>query len=77
MPLPRSIVRVRVAGDCRVNAERELTVHAIESGAGRPYRQGTAPELLWDFTGPDRLERAQMFRVAIENTPGVVAVEGP
>ena len=70
----RWTVRVRIASDRRIETERELCGHARKIGAGEPFRQGTVSDLLWDFSD---LERAQMFRVGIENTAGVVGVEGP
>jgi hypothetical protein len=42
-------------------SQRELIAYAVSVGAGRPFRQGTNPDLCWDFTSADRLERAQLF----------------
>jgi hypothetical protein len=64
----RVIVRVLFGHDRAREAERELVELA---GGQKPYRQGTAPELLWDFAD---LEQAQFFRIAAENTPGVVRI---
>jgi hypothetical protein len=64
----RIIVRVWLSRQRAQQAERELTDHA----GSKPYRQGTSPELMWEF---DSLERAQMFQIATENTPGVVRIQ--
>jgi hypothetical protein len=66
----RFTVRVLFSHDRAIEAEHELT----ELVAQRPYRQGTAPERLWDFRD---LEQAQRFRVNAENTTGVAKVWGP
>ena len=65
----RIVVRVLLSHDREGEAENEL---ARLAGGARPYRQGTSPERLWDF--PD-LERAQMFKIQAEHTPGVTRIE--
>jgi hypothetical protein len=66
--MPRIIVRVWFSHDRAQEAEKEL----IELAGQRPYRQGTAPERLWDFAD---LEQAQMFKVNAEHTPGVSRID--
>jgi hypothetical protein len=64
----RIIVRVLFSHERAREAEQELTVLA---GFGS-YPQGTSPERIWDFGD---LERAQMFKIQGDNTPGVARIE--
>jgi hypothetical protein len=73
----RTVVRALLATDRRASTERELEQFSIATNAGRPYRQGSLSDLLWDFTGPHQLADAQTFIANIEHTPGVVGIVGP
>lgn len=73
----RTIVRVTLSPSRRMETERELSDYSARTIAGRPFRQGTANDLLWEFSGPEQLADAQMFRAAIAHTPGIARVHEP
>ncbi len=64
----RVIVRVLISSERRNETERELTQY---SGV-RPFRQGTDPSLLWDFSSR---ENADLFAANAMATVGVTSVK--
>lgn len=72
----RTRVRVGISQDRRFEAEREIVEYALGVGAGRPFRQGTDPDLIFDFAGVDQTGDAAIFAANVRNTPGV-SVFGP